>query len=54
MNDDPTDVNVLYGKVKLNIPKYNTNFQKLADYVVYHFSKKGVWLSLLEIVYSAL
>lgn len=46
MNDDPTDVHVLYGKVKLNIPKYNTSFQKMADYIVGQFSKKGssIWV----------
>lgn len=47
MNDDPTDVHVLYGKVKLNIPKYNASLQKMADYIVSNFSKKGNIKNLL-------
>lgn len=41
MNDDPSDVHVLYGKVKVNLPKYNSSFQKMADYIVTQYSKKG-------------
>lgn len=41
MNDDPTAVDVLYGKVKLNIPKYNTSFQKMADQIAEYFARKG-------------
>ncbi|KRT79460.1 hypothetical protein AMK59_8426, partial [Oryctes borbonicus] len=42
MNDDPTAVDVLYGKVKLNVPKYNTSFQKMADQIVDYFAKRGL------------
>lgn len=42
MNDDPTDVDVLYGKVKVDIPKFNTTFQKMADQIVDTLSKKGL------------
>lgn len=42
MNDDPTAVDVLYGKVKLNLTKYNTQFQRMADNIVQLLSKKGL------------
>lgn len=41
MNDDPTEVDVLYGKVSINPPKYNTIFQNMADQVLEKYTKKG-------------
>lgn len=41
MNDDPTEVDVLYAKVKIDVPKYNSSFQKMCDQIVEHFSNKG-------------
>lgn len=41
MNDDPKDVDVLYGKVHLNVPKYNSNFQKFVNGIADSFAKIG-------------
>lgn len=45
MNDDPKEVDVLYGKVHLNVPKYNTNFQKFVNAIFDKFAKKGTNLN---------
>lgn len=42
MNDDPSDVDVLYAKVKLSLPKYGSSFQSMADKIVEHFANKGL------------
>ncbi|KAF2884273.1 hypothetical protein ILUMI_21894 [Ignelater luminosus] len=42
MNDDPTNVDVLYGKVSVNPPKYNDCFQKVADGIVNYLANKGL------------
>ncbi|XP_022914170.2 activating signal cointegrator 1 complex subunit 1-like [Onthophagus taurus] len=42
MNDDPTSVDVLYGKVKLDVQKYNSSLQKMSDLLVDQFAKKGI------------
>lgn len=54
MNDDPTDVDVLYGKVHLNVPKYNTNFQKFANGISDNFAKKGkhFWLKKIKHIWT--
>lgn len=44
MNDDPTAADVLYGKVKLNVPKYSTSFQKMSDQIVDFFARRGIYV----------
>ncbi|KAK4879746.1 hypothetical protein RN001_007892 [Aquatica leii] len=42
MNDDPTNVDVLYGKIKIEPPKYNDLLQKMADEIYNYFTNKGL------------
>jgi len=42
MNDDPTNVDVLYGKVTVEPVKYNDSFQKMANDIVDCFARKGL------------
>lgn len=41
MNDDPTNVDVLYGTVEIDPPKYTDLFQKVADDIVNYFANQG-------------
>lgn len=47
MNDDPTNVDVLYGKVSVDPPKYNDCFQKVADGIVNYLANKGILVFVL-------
>ncbi|KAB0796619.1 hypothetical protein PPYR_10680 [Photinus pyralis] len=42
MNDDPTDVDVLYGKIRIEPPKYNDLLQRMADEIYTYFTNKGL------------
>ncbi|KAF5285749.1 hypothetical protein FQR65_LT02277 [Abscondita terminalis] len=42
MNDDPTNVDVLYGKIQIEPPKYNELLQKMADGIYNYFTNKGL------------
>ncbi|KAF5305208.1 hypothetical protein FQA39_LY09296 [Lamprigera yunnana] len=42
MNDDPTNVDVLYGKIKIEPLKYNDLLQKMADGIYNYFTNKGL------------
>ncbi|KAK5646307.1 hypothetical protein RI129_004771 [Pyrocoelia pectoralis] len=42
MNDDPTSVDVLYGKIRIEPPKYNDLLQKMADEIYTYFTDKGL------------
>ncbi|XP_018336607.1 activating signal cointegrator 1 complex subunit 1-like [Agrilus planipennis] len=42
MNDDPTDVDILYGKVKVDPEKYHSIFQTLVNKITTFFYLKGL------------
>lgn len=43
MNDDPTNVDVLYGNVIVDPPKYNQSFQNVINSIVNFFASKGMF-----------
>lgn len=42
MNDDPKDVNVLYGKVRIDPLKYNASFQRFVNGISDGFVRRGL------------
>lgn len=41
MNDDPEEVDVLYGMVHLNVPKYNNSLQQFVTGIADRFANGG-------------
>lgn len=44
MNDDPKDVDVLYGKVHVDPQKYNASFQRFVNGISDAFVRRGLVL----------
>lgn len=47
MNDDPKDVDVLYGKVHIDPPKYNGSFQRFVNGISDILAKRGLIFQIL-------
>lgn len=52
MNDDPKDVNVLYGKVHIDPPKYNASFQRLVNGISDGFTRRGLHSVKIKIQFN--